>query len=262
VADQTLGAAARSAPPRAPARPALLERYRLAFNRRGHDWWSIVFAYPIARFLVALAEPVAWITPTAVTLAGFACKLAAAAWIWTGAPGQPVAAAVLLNGAQVLDAMDGTLARARKTASRAGAFLDKVSDAVGFGALAIAIGHRAAVITGDPLLASLGGVAAAGFAVVCYMHRLVRAATGPAVEAAALAGGGAALSWPEIAREWACGWTRVLRFQEADLYFWMSLLVALSWWRACVHLLAAVVTFGVAYLGLRHWRDLRGGRGG
>ena len=97
-----------------------LERYRRLFNRRGHDWWSIVFAYPIARLALVFVEPLRWITPSRITLVGFVCKRAAAAAIWVGAG---LAAAGLLQLAQILDAMDGTLARARREFSRAGALL-------------------------------------------------------------------------------------------------------------------------------------------
>ena len=31
------------------------ERYRRLFNKRGQDWWSIVFGYPVGRFLVLIS---------------------------------------------------------------------------------------------------------------------------------------------------------------------------------------------------------------
>jgi phosphatidylglycerophosphate synthase len=241
------------------ARRPFLERYRLLFNRRGYDWWSVVFGYPLARLLLAALEPAPWLSPTALTLLGFGCKLSAAVLLLL--PGGPVvvAVALLLNVAQVLDSMDGTLARARGQSSRAGALLDKTLDGVGFAAVALAFGHRAAAVTGASWPASLGGVGAAGFVAICYVHWVARAASGAAaaVDAAGLAGGGPALSWREIAREWARAWKRIVHLGEADQYLWMSLLALLGCWRAAVCLIAAANTAGAAYLIVHHWRRLR-----
>ena len=34
-----------------------------------------------------------------------------------------------------------------------------------------------------------------------------------------------ALSWQGVAREWLLGWWRIILVQEADLYFWIALLL-------------------------------------
>src|SRR5262245_42543332 len=107
----SVGAVARAAP------PSIGERYRALHNRRALTWWSTVFGYPIARFLLIWIVPVRWITPTQLTLVGFAAKLAAAyALLVASSTGGFAAAFALLQVSQVLDSMDGTLARARDQA--------------------------------------------------------------------------------------------------------------------------------------------------
>ena len=234
------------------------ERYRLLFNRRGNDWWSIVFGYPVARLLVVFVEGWGWVTPGLLTLAGFVCKLAAAAVLWTGEGlAGPWLLPLLLQAAQVLDSMDGTLARARRRFSLAGAFLDKATDAIGFSAIAIALGRHAGRVTGDPLLSTAGGIAGAAFLAICYLHWMARAMLEPASKAGPLAGGGPPLSWGDIWREWLGGWRRIWRFGEADLYLWISCFALAGAWGAAVWFLCLVQSIGLLYMLVHLWRKLR-----
>lgn len=223
--------------------PGFWERYRRLFNRRGEDWWSVVFGYPVARLFVVALVPIGWVTPSLLTIAGFFIKLAAAALIWR--EDGMWAAAALLQLAQVFDSMDGTLARARPALSRVGGFLDKVTDGVGLYALCVVVGARAAADTGDTHLIVLGGAAGAAFLVLCYMFWIVRA-TEETVSPQGMAGGADAPSWRDIGREWARGWLRIVKFGEADLYLWIALFGLLGRWRELVYLLLVTQGFTAA----------------
>lgn len=221
------------------------EHYRQLFNRRGEDFWSIVFGYPVARLLVLLVLPIGWITPTLLTLIGFAVKGGAVTCLVIDDVGATWAAAGLLQLAQIFDSMDGTLARARPAFSHTGGFLDKITDAVSLYAIATAVGVRAAAETGDWHLIVLGSAAGACFLLLCYMFWIVRA-TGETVTPRSMAGAAPVPSWAAIGREWLRGWGRALAFGEADLYLWIALFAVFDRWRECVYLL--LITQGVVVL--------------
>lgn len=228
--------------------PSIGERYRALHNRRALTWWSTVFGYPIARFLLIWIVPVRSITPTQLTLIGFAVKLAAAAaLLGAGSPAGVAGAFVLLQISQVLDSMDGTLARARGQASAAGAYLDKLTDAIGLFAICAVVGVRAAGGAGGgggaiyPLLACAGAFACD---LACYMHWVVRAVAPAAAPAGRVDGGAPVLGWRAIRREWLRGWLKLPLFLEADLYLWIGMFASFGAWRALCVVLA--VTQGVA----------------
>jgi len=205
-----------------------MERYRQLCNRRGSDWWSIVFGYPVARCVLAVVAPFSWVTPTRITLLGFAVKALAIGALLLGGAGWLVTAAVLLQVAQVFDSMDGTLARHRGASSALGAYLDKVLDAVTLLALLLVVGVRAQAETGNAALVLFAAVAAGAFLVGSYALWVSRACAPP--PSLDLAGGAKVPSWGAILREWLLGWPRIVLFQEADLYFWVALGALLGRW--------------------------------
>jgi phosphatidylglycerophosphate synthase len=101
-------------------RPALTEK-----RERGNffDFFIHYFVWvigPIERFVVALR-----LTPNQVTLTALICCAAAAVSIGTG---HMATAGWLYVCAGMLDVLDGRVARATNRASKAGAFLDSVTD--------------------------------------------------------------------------------------------------------------------------------------
>src|SRR4051794_1435952 len=114
------------------------------------------------------------ITPNQVTLIAFAVVVAAAAGFSVGAP---VAAALLVALASVLDGSDGEVARLTYRSSRYGAFLDAVLDRAADGILftgaAIYLAtdsHLGAVLGGAlvPIAVSVSGAALVGHLLVSY----------------------------------------------------------------------------------------------
>jgi phosphatidylglycerophosphate synthase len=227
------------------ARPLTIgERYRQLHNRRGFTWWSTVFGYPVARLLVVLVEPIRAITPTRITLVGFATKLAAAAALLDTSRAGLIAAIVLLQLSQVLDSMDGTLARARGQHSATGAFLDKLTDAIGLFAICAAVGVRAGWAGGGAVYPALACFGAFACDLTCYMYWVGRSLAPGRGTAVPHDGSAPVLTWPAIGREWLRGWLKLPLFLEADLYLWIGVFAALGAWRELCVVLA--VTQGVA----------------
>jgi phosphatidylglycerophosphate synthase len=95
--------------------------------KRRDAWWTVLIVDPLAAPLVRLLARVRAVTPNRVTVASVAIALlSAAAWV----RGHPVAAALLFQGAFLLDCIDGKLAGLRDQQSRYGAWVDSVADAV------------------------------------------------------------------------------------------------------------------------------------
>jgi len=289
------------------------DRYRRLCNRRGNDAWSILFGYPLARLALVWLESWKALRPTHITLASIAAR-AAGAWLVAFAGDGLILAVALLQLGQVLDSMDGTLARARGQHSALGAFLDRAGDALALGLLCAAVGWRAA---GAPwMAAALGG----GFLHLLrgYMHWAARGlgapvdgsidggrppgdaavlgllcaavgwrAGGAAWMAAALGGGFLHLlrgymHWaarglapcdageridgarpdgeePRPLREWLAGLPRLVLFNEADLYLWISIGALTGRWAELCALLLVTQVAAALGLAVHHAARLSGG---
>jgi phosphatidylglycerophosphate synthase len=107
--------------------------------RPRQEWWSRVFATPVANAALHLVADWKFITPNRLTLASFFLTLCTAVMITSGSNVSFVYAALVLQVAYVLDCMDGQLARYRGVSSIAGSFLDKWSDFVKFPAIILAL---------------------------------------------------------------------------------------------------------------------------
>ncbi len=123
-------------------RRALLE----ATYKPRQEWWSRVFASPVALWLLCLVADWRAITPNRLTIASFLLTLSVAALILTGSADHLRLAAILLQIAYIFDCMDGQLARYRKQTSDLGSFLDKSLDFIKIAfvvcALALEAFHR------------------------------------------------------------------------------------------------------------------------
>lgn len=230
-------------------REGLRARYRRLCNRRGQDAWSILFGYPLGRLLLVWLERIEPLRPTHLTLASILVRLAGA---WLLVDGATVAAVIALQLGQVLDSMDGTLARARGQHSAPGALLDRAGDALCLGLIAAAVGWRA----GDEaaLAAALGG--AFLHLLRGYMHWVARGVAAPGSSAARAAepvsGARPAGDPPRPLREWLAGLPRLALFGEADLYLWISIGALAGLWRETALLLLASQAIAAAALLVHH----------
>ncbi|HWM85262.1 MAG TPA: CDP-alcohol phosphatidyltransferase family protein [Kofleriaceae bacterium] len=230
------------------------DRYRRLCNRRGNDAWSILFGYPLARLALVWLESWKALRPTHITLASIAAR-AAGAWLVAFAGDGLILAVALLQLGQVLDSMDGTLARARGQHSALGAFLDRAGDALALGLLCAAVGWRAA---GAPwMAAALGG----GFLHLLrgYMHWAARGLGAPAD--GSIDGGRPPGDAPRPLREWLRGFPRLALFNEADLYLWISIGALAGLWTELCLLLLVSQAAAALLLAAHHAARLSAGAG-
>jgi len=116
---------------------------------------------PLGRSLVRAGVPA-----DAVTIAGTAGVVAGS--VAFAARGQLVAATVVITLCALLDVLDGSMARARGTASRFGALLDSVMDRVADGAVFACLAWWLAT-DGQRLLAAVTLICLVGGQVVSYI---------------------------------------------------------------------------------------------
>ena len=204
-------------------------RLKETFRPR-EEWWSRVFATPVAYRILMVVADWQWITPNRLTLLSLATALFACLLITTGAELNFLIAAAVIQISYILDCMDGQLSRYRNSSSRFGAFADKWSDFVKFPAILLAL--TVAAFHRDPSLAPvvLGIVAVFLVGYLPYLKSLASSELGIAPWSV--------LSGPDFA-------SRNLRFflfEEAQWYLAVSVCLALQ--SALAALLVIVVSQG------------------
>lgn len=119
----------------------LLERkakLKSSFQKRS-EWWSRVFASPIAHFLLIIFGDWRFLTPNRLTITSFLLVLLTAVIIILTFSNALIFAAILLQFAYILDCMDGQLARYRGISTPLGGFLDKSLDFIKFPFILLAL---------------------------------------------------------------------------------------------------------------------------
>jgi len=130
------------------------------------EWWSRVFATPVAYGILLVVADWRLITPNRLTLLSVATALVACFLITTGEEVNLLIAAVAIQVSYILDCMDGQLARYRNVMSRFGAFADKWSDYVKFPGILLALTIEA--FARDPSLTPV----VLGFAAILFVGYL------------------------------------------------------------------------------------------
>lgn len=202
------------------------ERYKLLKNRQAKDWWTATFGDPLSWLILSLIGDKKWITPTGITKLSFLAKMIPAVLILTNDRDLIIYAAVLLQVGQVLDSMDGNLARYRKEISIAGGFLDRVLDSVGFVFVQSAVAYYAYINGAEYYYLILGPMSAAFYLVVCYIYWTVafeelkyyqsinKVQPGKNVRSIA-----EIPTWKYILN----GQKKIFNFNQADFYFWIGI---------------------------------------
>jgi phosphatidylglycerophosphate synthase len=233
-------------------------RYRAVKSLWNEEWWCIAFGGPVGNFLNALIADVPWITPNRLTILGFLCSLCAAPLILLGTPATDIAAIVLLQCHTVLDCMDGALARYRKATSVTGAFLDKVTDMIGLLVIMSTLGWRVFHETGDEIAMLVAVLIAASIMLRGYVFWVVanlereRAVAKPSVgdRRRDLSD----LRFRERAALYLRSMWKIVEFQELDLYFWLSVGLAVGHVHEMIYFLATATGFWLlAILAWRWW---------
>lgn len=133
------------------------------------EWWSRVFATPVANIILLAIADWRFITPNRLTVLSFLLAIVSAVLILRGDYSLLVAAGVILQISYIIDCMDGQLARYRNVASIAGSFLDKWSDFVKFPLIILALSVSAynATPTIAPIVFGISSVF-----LICYLPYL------------------------------------------------------------------------------------------
>jgi len=117
-------------------------RLQATFKAR-EEWWSRVFATPVAYIILLGIADWRFITPNRLTILSFILALLSAILIVSGDTLMLVVAGLILQLSYIIDCMDGQLARYRNVASKVGSFLDKWSDFVKFPFVIVALSVEA-----------------------------------------------------------------------------------------------------------------------
>lgn len=118
------------------------KRLAITFQPR-QEWWSRVFATPIALLILSLVADWRWITPNRLTILSFCATILSGVLVLADGTTSLVWAGVVLQAAYIIDCMDGQLARYRGLSSKYGSLLDKWADFVKFPALIVALALQA-----------------------------------------------------------------------------------------------------------------------
>ena len=94
-------------------------------NRQAKDWWTITFGDPISWIILSVIGDYKWVTPIGITWLSFFAKIIPSGLMITNDRTAIIGAAILLQLGQVLDSMDGNLARYRVQPTLKGGFLDR-----------------------------------------------------------------------------------------------------------------------------------------
>ena len=139
-------------------------------NRQGNDWWTITFGDPISWIVLGVIGDVKWITPIGITWLSFLCKISPSILMLYSDRNLIILAAILLQIGQILDSMDGNLARYRKQTTLRGGFLDRILDGTGFIFVMSGFSWLTYQKGNEPYYLLLGPMAAAFYLVVCYVY--------------------------------------------------------------------------------------------
>ena len=145
-------------------------RYKAVKNRQAKDWWSITFGDPISWLTLGLIGDIKWITPIGITWASFLFKILPAALILYSERHFIILGVLILQLGQVLDSMDGNLARYRNDTSLRGVFLDRILDGTGFIFVMSSFSWYTYQKNNEPYYIVLGPMVAAFYLVICYIY--------------------------------------------------------------------------------------------
>jgi len=200
-------------------------RYKAVKNRQAKDWWSITFGDPISWLILGLIGDIKWITPIGITWASFLFKILPAALILFSERHFIILGVLILQLGQVLDSMDGNLARYRNDTSLRGGFLDRILDGTGFIFVMSSFSWYTYQKNNEPYYIVLGPMVAAFYLVICYIY------WNTAYEEQKHSGKlktvkpGSNVKNLEQISTWKYilyGQKKILSFRQADFYFWIG----------------------------------------
>jgi len=145
-------------------------RYQAMKNRQANDWWTITFGDPVSWVVLGVIGDIKWITPIGITWLSFFSKIVPACLMITNDRALIITAAILLQIGQVLDSMDGNLARYRNQTTLRGGFLDRILDGTGFIFVMAGVSWLTYQNGAVPYYLLLGPMTSAFYLVICYVY--------------------------------------------------------------------------------------------
>lgn len=212
------------------------ERLQRIRNFQSEDWWPALVIRPLSIAVMLVIADWRFVTPNLLTTLANLCKIVAIALIFE--PDHWVWCVVLLQLGLIFDHLDGTMARYRRSFTKLGSFYDKVSDMITWCAIVLAVGWQVYATNGDAKMIVLAAASVVALNMRGYMKWLCQAETerirwlearqDPAGTVAKRTAPITIKPPPErTARDWAIWFVKklgvVFIFEEADLWFWLSL---------------------------------------
>ena len=200
-------------------------RYQKMKNRQAKDWWSTTFGDPISWIILGFIGDIKWITPIGITWISFLCKVIPAGLLIHNERYFIVIGAILLQFGQVLDCMDGNLARYRNNTTLRGGFLDRILDGIGFVLVMSGFSWFTYQSYSEAYYLVLGPMAAAFYLVICYSYWTTAYHEQKYIgKANKVRPGGNVKSIQSISTlEYIIlGQKKILSFKQADFYFWIG----------------------------------------
>ncbi len=212
------------------------ERLQRIRNFQSADWYPALIIRPLTILIMLVIADWKFLTPNRLTSIANICKLVAV-WLILD-PTQWVWAVVMLQLGLLFDHLDGTMARYQRTFSKFGSFYDKVSDMITWTMILLAAGWVAYKHLGEAHLIMVGAVGVISLNIRGYMKwlshaereriRWLEAKQNPAaVIAARTAPIRVPLPPERSTRDWLIWFGKhvigVFKFEEMDLWFWLSL---------------------------------------
>ena len=200
-------------------------RYRSMKNRQAKDWWSITFGDPLSWMILGFIGDVKWITPIGITLLSFIFKIIPSILILSANNNLIVLGVLLLQFGQVLDSMDGNLARYRNETTLSGGFLDKILDGTGFTFVMSSFSWFIYQNGNEPFYIILGPMTSSFYLIVCYSYwttayqehkyfgKTNKVKPGANVEN---------IQHISTLKYIVSGQRKILSFKQADFYFWIG----------------------------------------
>jgi phosphatidylglycerophosphate synthase len=152
------------------------ERLRRIRNYQNTEFYPALVLRPASILVTMVIGDWMWVTPNLVTLLATLAKFAAAAMFLVDDRAWLVAGVITLQIGAILDHVDGTLARYRRTPSNLGFFYDTVSDAVTWFTTLGALGWLAYQRTGHAYLLVVAAAGAYALMVNGYTRSVVETA--------------------------------------------------------------------------------------
>jgi phosphatidylglycerophosphate synthase len=247
------------------------ERLKRIRNYQSTDWYPAIVMRPLTILVMLVIADWRFVTPNRLTHLGNLSKLAAAALIVPDEFTTTVIAVVLLQLGVLFDHLDGTLARYRRAWSSFGSFYDKVSDAITWFPIVMAVGWVAYQRSGDNLMLVLAAVHTYAMLTLGYLkwvayaetQRLdwfrVRDGDSSPIERNTRA---PKLSEPpaRTVGQWikwfAWSMAQIVRFEEMDLFFWVGVGLLFGHLDILLWILAATQVGGVLVMVVKRGRDV------